>query len=182
MYFCPKCNYSFDISKSTNTVDDRKILDNPIDVLKRLKAKKNFANYKASFPKNELTDHKIYKKLSQHDKDTMEVIFNDNKSFGGIEFKCMNCNYRKPINETIRLYQMNVKSQYNIFHTIEDNKLLAMNPIYPRTKDYTCKNVNCITHKLTGDDIEKKEAVFYREKDSYETNYLCTVCFNSWNV
>lgn len=178
MYFCPTCNYSFDISKSTNTVDNRKNLDNPIEALKRLKANKDLTNYVASFPKEELTEHKIYKKLSDENKEMLDVLFSDNKTFGGIEFKCINCNYRKPINETIKLYQMNIKSQYNVYRSIEDNKLLAMNPIYPRTKDYTCKNIECLTHK----DTAIKEAVFFREKDSYELNYLCTVCYNSWTI
>jgi hypothetical protein len=178
MYFCPKCNYSFDISKSTKTTDDRKKLDDPIDVLKRFKAKKNLSNYQATFPKEQLTEHKIYRKLSEEDQHTLDVVFNENKSFGGIEFKCINCNYRKPINETIRLYQVNINTQYNVYRNIEDNKLLAMNPIYPRTRDYTCKNTNCITHK----DKSNKEAVYFREKDSYQTNYLCTVCYNSWQI
>ena len=178
MYFCPTCNYSFDISKSTNTTDNRKILDNPIEVLKRLKANKDLSNYKTSFPKEELTEHKIYKKLSNENKEMLNVLFEDNKTFGGIEFKCINCNYRKPITETIKLYQMNIKSQYNVYRSIEDNKLLAINPIYPRTKDYICKNIECETHK----NEKIKEAVFFREKDSYELNYLCTICYNSWII
>ena len=63
-------------------------------------------------------------------------------------------------------------------NSIEDNKIRAMNPIYPRTKDYTCKNVNCVTHK----NEELKEAVFFRQKNTYQTTYLCTVCYNSYNV
>jgi hypothetical protein len=178
MYFCPKCNYSFDISKSTNITDNRKQLDTPIDVFKRFKAKKNLSNYIAAFPKEELTKHSIYKKLTSDEQLMLEVVFNETKSFGGIEFKCNNCNYRKQINETISLYQMNVNTTYTGYRTIEDNKLLAMNPIYPRTRDYTCMNVNCISHK----DTINKEAVFFREKDTYETNYLCTICFNSWKI
>jgi hypothetical protein len=178
MYFCPKCNYSFDISKSTKTVDDRKKLDNPVDVLKRFKAQKNLSNYVATFSKDQLEEHKIYRKLSDEDKKTINQVFNENKSFDGIEFKCINCNYRKPINETIRLYQVNVNTTYSVYRNIEDNKLLAMNPIYPRTRDYMCKNTNCITHK----DTINKEAVYFREKDSYQTNYLCTVCYTSWQV
>ncbi len=50
------------------------------------------------------------------------------------------------------------------------------NPIYPRTKDYTCKNLNCITHK----DKEKKEAVFYKDKTNNNLIYICGVCYNSW--
>jgi len=177
MYFCPTCNYSFDISKSTKTVDTRKALDNPIEVFKRLKANKDLANYKANFAKEELTKHKIYKKLSDENKQSLNIVFNDTNIIGGIEFKCTNCDYRKPITETIKLYQMNIKSQYNVYRSIEDNKLLAMNPIYPRTKDYTCKNIECSSHN----NMEIKEAVFFREKKSYQTIYLCTICFTSWN-
>jgi hypothetical protein len=177
MYFCPKCNYSFDISKSTNTTDSRKTLDTPVEVFKRFKAKKNLANYVAAFPREELTKHSIYQKLSKEDQLMLDIVFNKTKLMGDIEFKCNNCNYRKQINETISLYQMNVNTTYSGHRSIEDNKLLAMNPIYPRTKDYTCMNVNCITHKDSN-----KEAVFFREKDTYETNYLCTICFNSWKL
>jgi len=178
MYFCPKCNYSFDITKSSKTIDDRKKLDNPIELLKRLKAKKVLSNYVATFPKDELTEHKIYKKLSDSDKESLNVVFNDKFLSSGIEFTCLNCNYRKPINDTIKLYQINLNpNTQEVYRSIEDNKLLAMNPIYPRTKDYTCMNVNCITHK----DTINKEAVFFREKKSYQTIYLCTICFTSWN-
>ena len=178
MYFCPKCNYSFDISKSVNETDDRKKIDNPIDILKRFKAQKNLSNYIASFPKEELLENKHYKKLTEEDKQTIEVIFNQTKTFGAIEFKCNNCNYRKPINETIKLYQMNVLVQNNTYRSIDDNKLLALNPIYPRTRDYSCHNLNCITHK----DSINKEAVFFREKESYQTNYLCCICYTNWLI
>ena len=178
MYFCPKCNYSFDISKSTITSDDRKPIDEPREILKRFKSKKNLSNYVATFPKEDLIKNKIFNTLDEQDQQTFDVIFNEHKSQSGIEFKCLNCNYRKQINESIVLYQMNIKSFYKNIRSIEDNKLLAANPIYPRTKDYTCKNVNCITH--TNDLL--KEAVFFREKESYETNYMCTVCFNNWLI
>jgi hypothetical protein len=176
MYFCPKCNYSFDISKSSSNNVERKILDEPHQALKRLKANKNLSNYKAKFTKHDLESHPKYNKLSEDNKHKLQLLFEDTKSFGNIEFKCLNCNYRKKINESIQLYQINYNTKFTSYKSIEDNKLLALNPIYPRTKDYTCKNINCITHK----DSTNKEAVFYREKESYQLNYLCTVCYNSW--
>lgn len=177
MYFCPKCNYSFDITKSTKTTE-LKSLDSPRELFKRLKAKKNLANYTVTFSKKDLTDHKIYATLSDEEQESLDIVFEKTIPFGGIEFKCVNCNYRKSINKTISLYQLNISSTFKINKSIEDNKLLSMNPIYPRTKDYTCKNINCITHI----DSDNKEAVYYREKDSFETNYLCTKCYNSWPV
>lgn len=180
MYFCPKCNYTFDISKATkdDNTETRKELNDPIEALKRLKADKNLSNYIATFSREELEDTKIYKSLTDEMKEKLEVLFQKNLPTSNIEFKCNNCNYRKKIKESIKLYEMNVKSVHTVYRSIDDNKLLAMNPIYPRTRDYECKNINCITHK----DDKSKEAVFFREKDSYITNYICTVCFNSWKV
>jgi hypothetical protein len=185
MYFCPKCNYSFDISKATAedkdvaVEDTRKVLDNVESALKRLKAGKNLNDYKAEFKLEDLESHKIYIKLDDEDKDKMKVLFEGPSSLlGGIMFKCNNCNYKKKINETIRLYQLNIDSAYSVYRSIDDNKLLFMNPIYPRTRDYSCKNINCISHK----DEKTKEAVFFREKDSYLTNYICGTCYNSWKV
>ena len=184
MYFCPKCNYSFDISKATTEdkellEDNRKHLDNVESALKRLKAGKNLNEYKADFKLEDLESNKIYMKLNDNDKAKMKVLFEDASSYiGGIMFKCNNCNYKKKINETIRLYQLNIESSYSVYRSIDDNKLLFMNPIYPRTRDYSCKNINCISHK----DDKNKEAVFFRDKDSYLTNYICGTCYNSWKV
>ncbi len=186
MYFCPKCNYSFDISKAGSKTEDkttpeedtRKKLDNVESALKRLKAGKNLNEYKADFKLEDLESDKIYMKLDEDDKEKLKVLFNTTASIGGIMFKCNNCNYKKKINETIRLYQLNVDSVYSVYRSMDDNKLLFFNPIYPRTRDYTCKNVNCVSHK----DETNKEAVFFREKDSYLTNYVCGVCYSSWKV
>ena len=181
MYFCPKCNYSFDISKAgadDNTEDTRKSLDNVENALKRLKAGKNLNEYKADFKLEELESNNIYMKLDDDDKEKLKVLFGTVSSIGGIMFKCNNCNYKKRINETIRLYQLNVDSVFSVYRSIEDNKLLFLNPIYPRTRDYNCKNINCISHK----DESNKEAVFFREKDSYLTNYVCGVCYSNWKV
>ena len=186
MYFCPKCNYSFDISKATvedkeQSEDTRKKIDNIETAIKKLKDGKKLEEYKADFTMEDLENNKIYIKLDDDDKDKLKVLFEESSSNsigGGIMFKCNNCNYKKKIKDTIRLYQYNVDSIYSVVRSIDDNKLLFMNPIYPRTKDYSCKNINCVSHK----DAKNKEAVFFREKDSYLTNYICGICYNSWKV
>ena len=60
--------------------------------------------------------------------------------------------------------------------TLEENEFFCNDPILPRTHDYTCKNPNCISHK----NIESKEAVFYKEKNTFKVIYICTVCYFSW--
>lgn len=182
MYFCPKCNYSFDVSKSSSLDDEndmKKKLDNVESAIKRLELNKDMTDYIPTFTIEQLEENAEYAKLSDDMKEKLKKgLFGKNESYGGIIFKCNNCNYKKKIKETIKLYQLNVDSVYSVYRSVEDNKLLAMNPIYPRTKNYTCKNINCITHKKP----DLKEAVFFREKDSYLTNYVCTVCFSNWKV
>ena len=42
----------------------------------------------------------------------------------------------------------------------------------------TCINDKCSTHK----EPQLKNAVFYRQKGSYTTRYICTVCDSFWNT
>ena len=177
MYFCPKCNYSFDITKASLSSDNRKKLKSVDEVVKRLKAKKKLTNYVATFDKKDLTTNKIYKKLSSKEKKKIDLLF-ESPTFDGVVFKCLNCNYIKKIKETIRLYQLNLTDNDVTYNSINDNKLIVKNPILPRTKDYTCKNINCITHK----DNTNKEAVYYKDENNYDLTYVCNVCFHSWTL
>ena len=60
--------------------------------------------------------------------------------------------------------------------SIEENELTCKDPLLPHTHDYTCKNPGCISHK----DIKLKDAIFYKERNSYRVNYICTICFYNW--
>lgn len=176
MYFCPECNYSFDITKSTST-DSKKILSTPEDVIKRLRANLDLSNYSVNFPKEDLMKHKKLIKVSKEDKDKLNVLFEKTTTFDKIEFKCVNCNFRKPINNSIKLYEIDfVDDNVSTFKSTGENKLLFNNPIYPRTRDYSCKNMNCITHK----DSSNKEAVFYKDKRTNLLVYICGVCYTNW--
>lgn len=176
MYFCPECSYSFDISKSTSS-NDKKVLSTPEDVIKRFRAGKDLSNYRVNFDKNLLLEHKKIAKLSKDEKKVFDVLFDKTKTFDRVEFKCVNCNFRKEIKSSIKLYEIDFE-QDNIstFKSINENKLLFNNPIYPRTRDYTCKNINCITHK----DKSNKEAVFYKDKGTNLLVYICGVCYTNW--
>ena len=66
----------------------------------------------------------------------------------------------------------------DIINNKTDNKLICKNPILPRTRDYTCKNPKCLTLK----DDSKKEAVFYKDENTYKTVYVCCNCFTNWSL
>lgn len=180
MYFCSKCDYSFDITKSSNyntdNEDNKKTLKTPNDAIKRIN--KDLNKYKPLFSKTTLMKNKNYIKLTDDDKDKLELLFNNSELLNSAEFKCFNCGYVENINKTILLYKIDNKLSNSTIKTIEKNNILVNDPVLPRTKDYICKNVNCITHK----DKSKKESVFYRDTDSYQLNYICNVCKFSWQI
>jgi|UniRef100_A0A6C0ITU0 hypothetical protein len=180
VFFCPDCLYSLGINKATNLNDDdddRKEIANINDVFKLLTDTDiNLLDYKATFPKNDILKNKKYQKLSMGDKTKLNQLFIN--KLAEAELSCGNCGYKKQINETIKLYEFNVTDKLNNIKTFEDNKLLALDPTLPRTRDYTCKNINCSTHKSK----ELKEAVFMRVPKTYNLTYICTTCNYSWNT
>ena len=177
MYFCPSCSYSYDITKSSTSVSK----DSRIEILKMTEAikiydeNKDMSKYIALFNRDDTSKNKKYQKFD----DKQKVIFNqifDALTSSGADFKCNNCNNIQPITSTVLLYNLNMENKNNLTKTIEENEFICNDPILPRTHDYTCKNPNCITHK----DITLKESVFYKEKNSFKVNYICTVCYFSW--
>jgi len=48
----------------------------------------------------------------------------------------------------------------------------------PSTKKYVCINDKCTTHN----NPKLKSAVFFRQKDSYNIRYICSVCDSFWNT
>jgi hypothetical protein len=183
MHFCPNCSYLFDISKSS-IVNDKKIsqLQNSDsetksitinDIFKKIEENEDLTKYTIAFTKDELIKNKKYQKLTDENKQKLNTLFDEN-IYSGAEFKCNNCNNTKQINETTLLYEVNLdNTTNNKIKNIKDNKLLCKDPLLPHTQDYICKNPECATHKNT----KLRDAVFYKEKNSYNINYVCTVCF-----
>lgn len=175
MYFCPKCSYSFDISKSLD-IDEKKSIKKVNDAFKIYEEEKTLNNYKAEFKIEELEKNSKYKKLQEEDKNKFKILFNHAESTTSAQFKCNNCGFVKNIIETVLLYQYDVNTSNYKIRNLEENKLLLNNPILPRTHDYICKNINCPTIK----DKTTKEAVFFRNSDSYKLNYICCICNYGW--
>ena len=180
MYFCPICSYVLDIGKSNNKDEDENNtniikISNVDDMFKLLADNTDLYNYKPTFNKYDIIKNKKYKKISESDKNKINQLY-DNIIYSGAEFKCPNCNYNKEIITTTLLYQITIDDKPTTIKSLDENKLITMNPILPHTHDYTCKNLDCSTHK----NIKLKNAVFYKEKGSYKVNYICCVCNYGW--
>lgn len=177
MYFCPSCSYSFDIVKSSSSgqKDTRTKIDKLSEAIKKYETGEDMSKYVAVFSRDDTNKNKKYQKLDENEKAKFNLIFEELSS-SGAEFKCNNCNNIDPIKKTILLYNLNMEEKNTKMRTLEENEFICKDPILPRTHDYSCKNPNCITHK----DTKRKEAVFFKEKNSFKVNYICTVCFYSW--
>jgi len=178
MYFCPICSYVLDIGKSTNkddNIDDYIKINNIDNLFKLLSDNTDLSNYKPLFTKDDIIKNKKYKKISDVDKNKINQLY-DNIISSGAEFKCPYCNYSKDITKTTLLYQITLDDNPIIIKSLEENKLITMDPLLPHTHDYTCKNINCDTHK----NINLKNAVFYKDKNNYKVNYICCNCYYGW--
>jgi hypothetical protein len=176
MYFCPKCSYVFDISKVSDRIEDnRVIIKKTVDIFKKLENNEDLSNYKTNIKQEDIMKNIKYNKLTEEDKDNINKLFNEPVQTGA-EFKCNNCNYSENITKTVLLYQYDVNNNIVNIKNLEENQLICNNPILPRTHDYNCKNINCITNTKKA----PKEAVFLRDKDSFKINYICCVCYTNW--
>ena len=184
MFFCPKCSYTLDLKKSS-MIDNKQVIISKKTTVKSvttainniLKKQIEPTDIKPLFTKEQMLKNKNYIKLSIEDKNKLLEIFNQQGGELGAMFLCNNCNWTKQIDSTIKLYSFN--TQENI-KKISPNEytMLFNNPIFSRTKDYTCKNKDCLSHK----NINNKEAVFFHENNSLQVKYICGTCYYSWNI
>lgn len=175
MFLCPKCNYSYNISKNKKLSDDKISINKVNSVFKILD--QNLAAYSFDFPVEKLKKSKRFIKL---DKDLQKKLLDNFNSKKKVEissiFKCSNCDNVEPITTTVKLFEIRKDKESSKELDEYEIQFYINDPTLPRTRDYNCKNLNCSTHK--NNDI--KEAVFLREKDSFQLKYICTVCSHLW--
>lgn len=91
-------------------------------------------------------------------------------------FYCKTCGYYEIIPDRMFIFSRGDEKKDDIYNfNFINNK---NDPTLPNTKKYTCINDKCGTHK----EPKIKNAVFYRQKGSYTTRYICTVCDSFWNT
>ncbi len=177
MFLCPKCNYSYMISKSKSLGDDKISITKVNQVFKILE--ENILAYRFDFPIDKLKKSKKFAKLSKENQTKLLDNFKNKKKIEiNTMFSCTNCSNMEPITTTVKLFE--IRKDKEATKRLEDFELefYINDPTLPRTADYNCKNPDCVTHV----DKKNKEAIFFRNKDSYQLNYTCTVCSHLWSV
>jgi len=140
-----------------------------------------------NFNINELNKNASFNKLSNNQKTLVinrileKIPKNKNKQSENITNKdsyyyCKSCGYSEIIPPKQFIFSRGDKKNNDLYNYrfknyIYDNTL-------PRSKKYNCVNDKCQTHQ----NPSLKLAVFYRQKNSYNIRYICTVCNNFWNT
>ena len=177
MFFCPKCNFSLDLSKNIPSEISGDIqLKTPKDLIDISLDDDLDGNLKLLFSKKELFSSKEYKKLESEEKEIVDKKFQEitNISFNLAYFICNNCQFITKLDQGTKVYEVSVNSKF-LENDIIENRLDDFT--LPRTKDYICPNNKCDSHK----NYVEKEAIFYRPfKNSYNLKYVCGQCMTSW--
>lgn len=138
----------------------------------------------------ELQKNPHFNKLSNIEKTILVNKINDkfNKEVGKISkstdsvinkecyFCCKTCGYYEIIPDKMFIFSRGDEKKDDIYNFNFIN--YKNDPTLPNTKKYTCINEKCSTHK----EPKLKNAIFYRQKGSYSTRYICSVCESFWNT
>ena len=177
MFLCPKCDYSYMITKNKNLSDDKIKITKINQVFKILD--ENLNAYKFDFSLDKLKKSKRFAKLSKENQKRLIDNFGNKKKVEiNTMFSCTNCSNKEPITTTVKLFEIRRDKETSKKLESYEIDFYINNPILPRTHDYICSNPDCITHLGKGN----KEAVFFRDKDSYQLKYVCTVCSHIWSI
>ena len=192
MFYCPKCLNIYNITKSIKTSDNQTGGSKLDDIIEKILSNEDIEEEKTNkLDEDDLIQlNKIdsFKKLQNKQKDYVFNYLNDiiqkkkpankdNKIAKKMYFICKSCGNNEPIKEG----SMIISRQSNKEITNENDtgfnpkEYLEMN-IYPRTRQYSCLNDKCVSHKNS----EKKSAMFMRINGTYKIRYICEACETSW--
>ena len=188
MFYCPKCLNIYNITKSIKTTEQigGSKLD---DIIEKILSNEDIEEKDYKLDEDDLIQlNKMdsYKKLQNKQKDYVYNYLNDlvqkkkvsNKSEKVIKkmyFICKSCGNNEPIKEGSMIISRQTNKEITNDNGFNVKEYLEMK-IYPRTRQYSCLNDKCDSHKNS----EKKSAMFMRIDGTYKIRYICEACETSW--
>lgn len=182
MYFCPNCNNVFNITKISNQ-SGGKSTDDISALVTKLLNNEHIDDTNISF--EDIAQTTAYKKLKPKQKEfvhnKIQDIIGSNKeklleekpvyNLEKVYFICTNCGYKKPIEKGTLIFSK-VSSEISQTYSPIEVDTMKYSDILPRTRKYICPNKNCESH----DNLEKREAVFFRMNNTFRVKYICQAC------
>ena len=150
-----------------DNIDSIKKTLNNIEIKDILKS----SEYKSlSLNNQELLYNIIEEILPSNKKKISSIISNKSENVYDIFYKCNDCSYNKLIEPNTLIYSESVKKEES---HLTDLSYLIDDPLYPRTKNYTCINKECESHTSTN-----KMALFKRMNN--KKLLICEICKHQW--
>jgi hypothetical protein len=186
MFYCPKCLNIYNITKSAKTseqsggaklddivekilnnedIEDAKLDEDDLIQLNKLESFKKLQNKQKDFVFNFINDKILKKKPTGKDDKMAKKMF----------FICKNCGNSEPVKEGSMIISRQTNKELTNDSGFNPKEYLEMK-ILPRTRQYSCLNDKCESHKNS----EKKSAVFMRINGTYKIRYICESCETSW--
>ena len=184
MFFCQNCNNVFDITKTSKQTGGK---DSYEDVITKIL--NNDKMDKSNVEKisiEELVNNPSYKKLKGKQKETVynkiqdllpidsKKLYTESVQKGQTEkahFICTNCGNTKPIEKGTLIFSrasMDVAKNYSSPNVNQ----MQYSDILLRTRKYLCPNKTCESHN----NLEKREAIFFRTNNTFRIKYICLTC------
>ena len=187
--FCKTCNNILDINKTKLKTTQDSLQSANIDYKHIIEQLANNKLPSASDAQKidyvTLQQHPTYKEMSKQDKKTIkqqiDSLLNkseNNKELLNMYFVCNSCSYSEKIKEKqLIMVRKRERDSHHEDKPIHRWKNLFFSKVLPHTREYTCKNKECPTHKGG-----QRSAKFAREPNSTETLYFCEICTEVWKI
>lgn len=179
-----------DLSSSDFEISNSESQSNSvIDLIQKIKGGSDTESDLKKLDLSELTKNPEFNKLTNNQKslvinkineeqDNLDKLLKPVDSVVNKEcyFLCKTCGYYEIIPDKMFIFSRGDEKKDDIYNF---NFIQYKNdPTLPTTKKYICINEKCVTHNKA----DLKNAVFYRQKGSYSTRYICKVCDSFWDT
>lgn len=189
MFFCEKCRYLYNITKDVKGKQvGGKINEALTQIFKKYETNEpfNLRDFAKIDSKDLLEDERFENMTKKEQKKVITTIKAVDKNFFGKEkqaeikvgsnlafFICKYCKFSKPIKPGTFIYSKN----YGVSNLTEtqDYTYAIYDYTLARTKNYICKNPECVTHKNDA----LKEAVLTKNSDD-QIVFICVECGTNW--
>lgn len=187
MEFCPNCNSLLEIVQDSSIqgggVNYEKVIESVlsnIDNVTEIKKILNDINIKDLLKRSEYTSLSLQNQellfnifeelLPKNKKKITTIISKKHEIVYDIYYKCNDCSYQHLIKPDTLIYSEIVHKEESQF---TDLSHLINDPLYPRTKNYTCINKECESHTSNN-----KLALFKRTNNKKQL--ICEICKHQW--
>lgn len=188
MFYCKKCNYMLDITKSSSVSSNKNKLtiETPDEFYKKvIKPKKSSILdeiMELTFDKESLLNYISKNSALRSSSANIISIFNNKKNqskHNKFMFKCKNCSNEYQLNPKQTILSLKLKKNKTnlVMQNLTDNvkDLIINDKTYFRTKNFICPNNTCESSNKEHA-IDKEAIIFRPNPNTYLTCYLCTTC------